>query len=759
MDSTLHNKKFGMGALAPLPRFVFFCVISLASTFFTYSWKGVIISGIFVSFIYLLGRSYNKLGIITSTVAGTLSFLGNIFIHHSGEIFLVLGPLTLTTGGLEKGAILGIRLFFMILFAFAYIGVTSLEEIFDTAKSLKLPLKGQIYLMIVLRYIDLLNKEFTTLMQSMTIRGINWNGSILEKIKGLRLIPVPMIFRLIGHINQQSLALDNLGGVSSSKKKLYSNNNNKVEITNSSVTYNLGKEISEKDLVLKNININFYKGERVMLVGENGSGKSSALILARGLISRTIGQNTGSIRIFGNEVKKMSTEDLAHLTRIVFPSAAHGLIGIRIKDELELSLLRSKIHKSKWDEHKIKILNLIGLDETFLNRKTLSLSGGQQQRVAIASALISEPELLIFDEVTGQLDPIGKEEVMDSIKKINLDQSIMISESNLNPLDFDKILLVKDKNVIELDKKEENFFNNLDKTGRRMPFLQTLINKYPNKKIKNDINYVLKELNNLILNDVRILNLINPQRNRNSNNKNEIIEIKNVYFSYDKINNALSNINLNFKENELTAILGANGSGKSTLGLIMSKALKPNKGKILKDKNIKIGYIFQESSYQILATKVGEEIAFGPKQLKIPTNKINNIVNRECKRFNLNKNDNPINLAPEELRKLTIASILAIDSDIIIFDEPTNTLDENEINDLMVIISNLKKQGKTIILITHDIQLAWKYAERLIVMKNGNIIIDDKTDEVMKNEKLLRSCNVSVPDIAKLYNASLKIKN
>ena len=758
MDSVSHNKKFGMGALAPLPRFIFFCIISLASTFFTYDWKGVIISGFFISFIYLLGRSYNKLGLITSTVAGTLSFLGNIFIHHSGEIFLILGPLTLTTGGLEKGAILGIRLFFMILFAFAYIGVTSLEEIFDTAKSLKLPLKGQIYLMIVLRYIDLLNKEFTTLMQSMTIRGINWDGSVLEKIKGLKLIPVPMIFRLIGHINQQSLALDNLGGVSASKKKLYSNKNDEFEIANSSVTYNLGKEISEKDLVLKNINIKFNKGERVMLVGENGSGKSTALILARGLISRTVGQNTGSVKIFGNDVKMMNTEDLAKLTRIVFPSAAHGLVGIRIKDELELSLLRSKIHKSEWDSCKIKILNLIGLDETFLDRKTLSLSGGQQQRVAIASALISEPELLIFDEVTGQLDPIGREEVVNSIKKINVNQSIIISESNLNPLDFDRILLVKDKNVIEINKKEENFFDKLNKTGRRMPFLQTLIHQYPNKNIKDDIDYVLKELKKLIINDVKILDIISPQRNITSNEKKEIISIKNVCFSYDQVNNVLNDINLSFKENELTAILGANGSGKSTLGLIMSKALKPNEGKILKRENIKIGYIFQEASYQILSTKVGEEIAFGPKQLKIPSNEINEIINRECKRFNLNKNDNPINLAPEELRKLTIASILAIDSDIIIFDEPTNTLDENEINNLMVIISDLKKQGKTVILITHDIQLAWKYAERLIVMKNGNIVIDNRTDEVMKNEKLLRSCNVSVPDIAKLYNASLKIK-
>ena len=155
-----------MGVLNPLPRFIFFVVLSLASTFFTYNWIGVAVSGVIVTIIYLSGRVYFKLGLITCTVAGLLSFIGNIFIHHSGNIILTLGPLTLTAGGLETGAILGLRLFFMILFAIAYISVTSLEDLFDTAKSLKLPHKGQIYLMIVLRYIDLLNKEFTTLQQS-----------------------------------------------------------------------------------------------------------------------------------------------------------------------------------------------------------------------------------------------------------------------------------------------------------------------------------------------------------------------------------------------------------------------------------------------------------------------------------------------------------------------------------------------------------------------------------------------------------------
>ena len=219
----------------------------------------------------------------------------------------------------------------------------------------------------------------------------------------------------------------------------------------------------------------------------------------------------------------------------------------------------------------------------------------------------------------------------------------------------------------------------------------------------------------------------------------------------------MNNINLSLKKNELTAILGANGSGKSTLSMILSYALKPTKGKVIKDKKIKIGYIFQEPSYQILSTTVKEEIAFGPKQLKFEKNQIDKIIMSEAKRFDLKLNENPINLSPENLRKLTIASILAINPEIIIFDEPTNTLDENEITKLMKIIEEIKKHGKSIILITHDIHLAWNYAERLIIMKDGKIEIDGPTDNLMKDESNLRDCNITVPNIAKLYNKYLSL--
>ena len=748
------KNKFGMGVLNPLPRFIFFVVLSLASTFFTYNWIGVTVSGVIVTIIYLSGRVYFKLGLITCSVAGLLSFVGNIFIHHSGNIVFTLGPLTLTEGGLETGAILGLRLFFMILFAIAYISVTSLEDLFDTAKSLKLPHKGQIYLMIVLRYIDLLNKEFTTLQQSMAIRGIKWDGSVLEKIHGLRLIPVPMIFRLIGHINQQSLAVDNLGGTSTSKSFYNTKSSNKFEISEASVTYDLSKDVSENDFVLQNINLQFNKGEKIMLIGENGSGKSSALILSRGLFSRTIGQHRGSINIFGNETKDLNLGTLSQIVRIVFPSAAHGLVGIRINDELELSLLRSKVNKSKWEEHKFKILKLVGLDESFLQRKTLSLSGGQQQRVAIASALIAEPELLLFDEVTGQLDPIGKEEVIESINKISSDQSILLSEPNLNPLEFDKIYLVKDKTIKLIDKNDKNLIKILKDSGRRVPLLVELGSKFSHNK---NIEYYLNNLEELISNNSSIKNYILPKRKGSENLNQSIIRTEKICYSYDKKTNVLNNINLSIKKNELTAILGANGSGKSTLSLVLSYALKATKGRVIKDKNIKIGYIFQEPSYQILSTSVREELAFGPKQLKFEKEKIDQIVLSESKRFNLKLDENPINLSPENLRKLTIASILAINPDIIIFDEPTNTLDENEIIKLMKIIEELKKIGKTIIIITHDIHIAWNYAERLIIMKDGKIEIDGPTDKIMEEENNLRNCNITVPNVAKLYNKYLSL--
>ena len=277
-----------------------------------------------------------------------------------------------------------------------------------------------------------------------------------------------------------------------------------------------------------------------------------------------------------------------------------------------------------------------------------------------------------------------------------------------------------------------------------------------NKNLEN-IEYYLNNLKELISKNTNFKDYILPKREKTENQNQNIIQTKNLYFSYDKKNNVLDNINLSFKKNELTAILGANGSGKSTLSLVLSNALKPAKGKVIKDENVKIGYIFQEPSYQILSTTVKEELAFGPKQLKFKQDQIDKITLFESERFDLELNQNPINLSPEDLRKLTIASILAIDPNIIIFDEPTNTLDENEITKLMKIIEELKTLGKTIILITHDIHIAWNYAERLIVMKNGKIEIDGPTDRIMKDEDKLKTCNITVPDIAKLYNKYLSL--
>ena len=124
----------------------------------------------------------------------------------------------------------------------------------------------------------------------------------------------------------------------------------------------------------------------------------------------------------------------------------------------------------------------------------------------------------------------------------------------------------------------------------------------------------------------------------------------------------------------------------------------------------------------------------------------------------MNPEDNPINLSSEDLRKLTIASILAIDTDIIIFDEPTNTLDENEVKDLFEIITQLKELNKTVILISHDTYLSWKYSERIILLKDGCVIADKPKNEIFKDEELLKRCNISIPTITKIYNEMTGLK-
>lgn len=758
--SATHSHR-GFAALQPVPRFWLFVVLSAVTTILTYQWWGLVISAVIVVGLFLLGGTYPRIGVLSALVAGALSFVGNLFLRHQGAVLFQLGALQITSGSLERATLLGLRLTVMILLAIAYISVTPNEDLLLTARGLRIPKTGEIYLMVVLRYIDILKHEFVTTMQAMGIRGIRWDGSMWERIQGLSQIPVPIIYRLIGHIHAQTLAIDSRGGVQV-KTQLLAPPNPAIalQLENAAVTYQTEDEIEEQALAIHPTHLTVNRGDRLTLLGRTGSGRSSLLLLATGLIPHSTGRMAGRVRIFGYDTQSTAIALLAQQVRIVFPSAVHGLIGITVRDELALSLRTRAVDREQAEPLMRQTLRQVGLHEGFLDRKTLELSGGEMQRVALASALVGQPPMLLLDDVTGQLDPVGRAEVLQAIEKISKETTLLVADPNIHPLKFSRSLLLQQGKVTELPHGWQQRSQQLAQEGVRLPQLVQLAEVIGIPEVALGLEQAVDKLRgfgseSLIAEQLPRWKPANPVSDRSNSlsNCSPILETQDLSFAYRSRHWVLNRMNIMFYQGEFTAILGANGSGKTTLSLLLAKALKPTSGCLKAAPEVRVGYVFQEPTLQLLATTVADELAFAPRQLGWDADRVKAVVERELRRFGLPRHENPINLSPAQARLLAIAAILAMDAQVVILDEPTNGLDEIEIQSLMQQLTQLQQQGLTVILVTHDVEIACTYAQRLLVMASGQILLDGTPSEVMAAPEILQEAHVTPPAIAQLSTA------
>lgn len=242
-----------------------------------------------------------------------------------------------------------------------------------------------------------------------------------------------------------------------------------------------------------------------------------------------------------------------------------------------------------------------------------------------------------------------------------------------------------------------------------------------------------------------------------------IILIKDVDYAYPNRTVALKQINLNIYKGELVGIMGMNGAGKTTLIRTLNGLIRPLKGNVyidgenIKSKNIgtiskKVGIIFQNPYHQVFSNTVEEEIKFSLKNLNLSKEEIQNRTNDVLNRFNLKKykERSPLNLSGGETKKLALASIFCRDPEILVFDEPTLGQDAREIDFFVNLINNEKDRGKTIIIVTHNIEFAIEYIPRTILMAGGSIIADGPSDKVLTNEFLVDTASLILPQIRQL---------
>lgn len=246
--------------------------------------------------------------------------------------------------------------------------------------------------------------------------------------------------------------------------------------------------------------------------------------------------------------------------------------------------------------------------------------------------------------------------------------------------------------------------------------------------------------------------------------KNPIIEVKDLEYTYGNGKVALNKINVNFYKGERVCVIGSNGAGKSTFFLNLNGVLKSKSGKIfyngkvIEKKNLNelrknVGIVFQDADSQIIASTVMAEVSFGPMNLKLPKEEVKSRVEMALNYMNISDfKDRPPNyLSGGEKKRVSIADIIAMKPEVIIFDEPTASLDPINSAILEDVLSKLNEEGKTILVSTHDVNFVYRWAERVLVFSNGNIIFDGTPTEVFKNEEVVMAANLKKPILFDMY--------
>ncbi|MDO8886228.1 energy-coupling factor transporter ATPase [Candidatus Oleimmundimicrobium sp.] len=531
-----------------------------------------------------------------------------------------------------------------------------------------------------------------------------------------------------------------------------------LSIDNLKFTY-AGRE----KLTIKGINLSVQPGEFVLLTGPTGCGKSTLLKTLNGIIPhQSGGKMEGTVKVNGLDTNTAEMQDICKQVGMVFQSPDDQLFSTVIEDEVAFGLENLCLGKNEIDRGIDLALRKVGM-KNLRQAQIGTLSGGQKQRVAIASVLAMEPRILALDEPLSQLDPVGAKEVLDIIKRLNVEQNItvILVEHRIHEIaHMASRILVMDEGELVLDEPTGKAFAKLEifeNLGLRVPEPIKLFFAlgFPERPLtsKQAIETVRGRIENDFLKKVTSVSRDRPPRRLG----NEVVSAKDVSFSYSKKGECvLKNIDLSIREGEVVALMGSNGSGKTTLLLHLAAILKPSSGRIgvfnadtckINPYSLanQVGVVFQNPDLMLLSDTVWGEAMFGPQNLHLE--KADELARQSLEAMSIGKlmADCPLALSRGQRLRTAVASIISMQPKLILLDEPTTGQDRIHIEEMMAYLIP-KDGGKTVVFCTHDVQTAIRYADTILVMDKGEIIAQGSPESVFEQEDILRRANLSAPD-------------
>ncbi|HDS63444.1 MAG TPA: ABC transporter ATP-binding protein [Methanofollis liminatans] len=465
-----------------------------------------------------------------------------------------------------------------------------------------------------------------------------------------------------------------------------------IEIDHLSFTYRNAPRLSLRDL-----DFTIGEGEFVLLAGPSGCGKSTLCLALNGIVPHLVGgEMRGSVRINGKDTRDHPVHEIVADVGLVFQNPDNQLFSLTVEEDVAFGLENQGVLRSEMVERVDTALSVTGMGPC-RQREISRLSGGQKQRTAIAGILAMKPGVLVFDEPTADLDPQGTKEVLATIRALNKEEG---------------------RTVVIVEHKVQDV----------LPYADRVI-CMEEGRITRDV-----EASSLTPEDLGWG--YRPRNGRTSLPlRRETIRFSGVHYRYPDGTAALRGVDMTIGEGEFVAIVGENGSGKSTLAMQINGLLRPSAGGVtvlgvdtsaMKARAISpgVGFLFQNPNHQIFSDRVWREVALGLEGRSDEPLERDRRVREALAAGDLTgfEDRDPNTLSRGERQRLAAASILATDPAIYVLDEPTTGQDHEHIMQLMDFIESLNRSGRTIVLITHDHDLARAYADRIFVMEKGTVV-------------------------------------
>lgn len=577
-----------------------------------------------------------------------------------------------------------------------------------------------------------------------------------------------------------------------------------LKVSNLTYTYQ-----GEDKPAIRDVDLEIDEGEFVVLMGPSGCGKSTLALCINGIIPNVLGGKLeGKVEIDNLDTKEHEVFELSNKVGIVFQNPDSQMCNLTVKDEISFGPENLLVKRDEILRRIEKYLKFVTLSRK-KNSNIYELSGGEKQRVAIASVLTMNPKMIILDEPTSNLDPIGAKGIIKVIKNLNMEKNltVLLIEHEVSSILYlaNRLIIMDDGAIIYdgnpryiLEKYGEDILENV---GIRIPEITQLavrlnkrgfvISPFPltvkeavesmiNKK--DEIKFVRsigKGFDEELTKKDKFKFTVNSKKEEFEFDKSlreelkikskkemaeeKAIDVKGLNFTYPTGKKAVKNVTFDINRGDMVALMGKNGSGKTTLASLLVGLNKPDSGEgtianldinntPIDELSKKIGYVFQYPEHQFITNSCYDEIAFSLKSEKIEESEKKQRVERVLELMELAEfaGKNPFNLSMGQKRRLSIATMLVKDLEVLILDEPFTGQDGKNISKLMDIIQKLNNNSLTILIITHDLNIASKYLNKVMVMDNCELVFSGETFELYDFLEINKSRYINTPQIFRL---------